>query len=164
MCIYNYLKYWVDDLFIASGYMSVDTRHAIVGQHIPLASPPFEAHTDNCLLFDYKVWAASHTLVDTPAPRLEVYISGSSHVYSVLKLWVSNGTGEGHMKIPIWAQPGSLQRISFVGVVGDPESTAISVAHIRLNVGRCAAVDCIYPTCEKMMITSILSANSKCHI
>ena len=137
--------------------MSLDISDAAVGQHVPMVSPSFDAHVDHCLLFDYKVWVSRHTLTDTPAPRLEVYVSGSSHVYSGRMLWTSNGTGEGHAQISISAQPWSLQRISFIGIIGDPASTAINVANILLNEGGCAAEDCAQRSCDTRDAVSTVS-------
>ena len=141
--------------------MSVDIIHAGLGQHIPMVSPPFYAHVDHCLLFDYKIWASPHTLVHTPAPRLEIYISGSNHVYSGRKMWTSNGTGEGQVQLFVFAQPKSVQMISFVGIVGDRESTSISVANIVLNGQRCTVSDCGQHNCDGSSTVSLLSVNCK---
>ena len=141
--------------------MSVDTRHAAVSQHIPMVSPPFDAQVDHCLVFDFKVWASPHTLVNTPAPRLEVYLSDSSHVYSGWKLWTSNGTKEGHAQISILAQPASVQRVSFVGIIGDPESTSIRVANIQLSDDSCKVVDCAQHSCEASGAIPYLSVKRK---
>ena len=141
--------------------MSVNTNHAAVGQHIPMVSPPFDAQVDHCLVFDYKVWASPHTLVNTPAPRLEVYLSDSSHVYFGWKLWTSKGTTEGHAQISIWAKPASVQRVSFVGIIGDPESTSIRVANIQLNEANCKAVDCVHHSCEASGTITYLPVDCK---
>ena len=144
---------------MASGYMSLDTSHAAVGQHVPMVSPSFDAHKNHCLLFDYKVWVSRHTLIDSPAPRLEVYISGSNHIHSGWMLWTSNGTGEGHAQILISAQPWALQTISFVGIIGDRDSTAISVANILLNEGGCRSDSCAQSSCATKGAVSIVSEN-----
>ena len=143
------------------GYMSVDTSHAAMGQYIPMVSPPFHADGDYCILFDFKVWASPHTLVNTPVPELQVSMSGSKHVYSGRQLWVSNGTGEGHAQISIWALPGSVQRIGFFGIIGDLESTHISIANILLKENGCTMVDCARRNCTNTFTTSILSMNGR---
>ena len=129
------------------GYVSVDTNWAEVGLHVPMVSPPFDGHLDHCLQFDYKVWMSPHMLVNMPPPRLEVYISGSKHVYSGWMLWSSNGIGEGHVQVSIRAQTGAMYRISFVGVVGHPDTTLISVANIHMNKGNCTNLACLQEEC-----------------
>ena len=115
----------------------MDTSHAIVGQHAPLSSPSFDGEEDLCLSFDYKVWVSRLGLVNTPPPRLEVYIRESRHVYSGSQLWTSNGTGEGHQQISVRTQTGSPYWITFVGVVGHPDTTLITVANIQLSQDNC---------------------------
>ena len=76
-------------------------------------------------------------LLTTPAPRLEVYIRTARHVYSGWKLWTSNGTGDGHAQITVQTQADLTYWISFVGVVGHPETTFITMASIRMNQTNC---------------------------
>ena len=141
--------------------MSVDTSHAAVGQHVPVSSPSFEGQGDLCLSFDYKVWVSRLGLVNTPPPRLEVYIRISRHVYSGWKLWASNGTGEGHAQLSVWAQAQWTYWISFVGVVGHPETTLISVANIRLNQDNCINPDCTQNLCGVNQDNSLNCKSSK---
>ena len=125
----------------------MDTSHAAVGEHVPTSSPAFNVQENHCLSFDYKVWVSALGLENTPAPRLEVYIRISRHLFSGWKLWTSNGTGEGHAQISIRGQADSTYRISFVGVVGHPETTLISVANIQLREGSCYPFDCANEMC-----------------
>ena len=118
-----------------------------MGQHVPISSPSFNGQGNHCLSFDYKVWVSRLGLVNTFAPRLELYTRTSRHVYSGWKLWTSNGTGEGHVQIPVQNQAGSTNWISFKGVVGHPDTTLISVANIRLNQDKCLNVDCAQGMC-----------------
>ena len=131
------------------GYMTLDSTEADTGRHIPMLSPPFDASRNNCLLFDYKVWMAEYSKVSAPSPRLEVYLNPSSHKYSGSLVWGSNGTGEGHVQISVWTRPGAvLQRLAFIGVVGDPSTTLISMANVQLNEGRCEEVSCGETLCS----------------
>ena len=126
-----------------SGYMQVEVMAATVGGHISMVSPPFDAMRNDCLLFDYKVWMAEYSSDHAPPPRLDVYLSAADHVYSGLIIWNSNGTGEGHVQLPISASPGAvLYRVSFVGVVGDPGTTLIQVANVQLEEHSCRAAAC----------------------
>ena len=125
----------------------MDTSRAILGQHVPMSSPSFKGQGNHCLTFDYKVWVSPLGLKNMAAPRLEVNIRTSRHVYSGWKLWTSNGTGDGHTHITLWAQAGSTHWISFVGVVGHSDTTLISVANIRQNEGGCASASRVQETC-----------------
>ena len=105
-------------------------------------------------------------LLTTPAPRLEVYIRTARHVYSGWKLWTSNGTGDGHAQVSVQMQADLTYWISFVGVVGHPETTLITVASIHLNQTNCTGMvgaDEIYGLNENNYSTSgkLLSSNCK---
>ena len=145
------------------GYMTVDTSHAAVGQHVTMSSPPFDGQEYHCLSFDYKVWVSALGLIDTPFPRLEVYIRTSRHAYSGWMLWTSNGTGEGHVQVTVQAQLGLTHRISFLGVVGNPDTTLIIVANIQLNKGICFTLDCAQEICGVNRENYALS-NRKYHV
>ena len=132
---------------ISLGYLFLRTNNAAVGQHVTTSSPSFTASGDNCLSFDYEVWGSPLGPVNTPAPRLEIYIRNSRHMYSGWKLWVLDGTGDGHAQISVRTYRGSTYWISFVGVVGHPDTSSISVANIQLKQGNCTDVDCIHGVC-----------------
>ena len=145
-----------------SAYMHVDSTAAAPGRHITMLSPPFDALRDHCLLFDYKVWMAQYSSEYAPSPRLEIYLSPASHMYSGSKVWGSNSTGEGHAQIEISARPGAiLQRVAFVGVVGDPDTTLIVVANVRMEEGSCGATGCKGTLCSDAFGCSSLSAHCK---
>ena len=133
-----------------------------MGQHFPMSSPSFDGQGNHCLSFDYKVWASSLGLINMPAPRLEVYMRTSMHVYSGWKLWTSNGTGDGHVQISVWAQGGLTYWISFVGVVGHPDTTSISVANIWLHHRSCSGVFCAQDMCGSRQENYTFSM-CKCH-
>ena len=126
----------------------MSTTGVAEGQRIPLSSPSFEGQGDHCLSFHYKLGVPPLGLVNAPAPRLEVYIRTSKHVYSGWELWTSNGTGQGHAQISVRTRIGWLYRISFVGVVGHPTMTSISVANIQLRHGNCMTSKCEQTMCE----------------
>ena len=128
--------------------MQVDTSDGAMGLHVPMLSPPFDVSKNQCLSFDYKVWVPQYIPENWPPPRLDVYISASSHVFSGWKVWGSNGTGEGHVQIPVQAEPDATFRISFVGVIGDPATTLINVANVALNSGHCESTDCNQTVCD----------------
>ena len=65
------------------------------------------------------------------------------------------------MQLFVYAQPNSIQMISFVGIVGDRESTSISVANVVLNEQRCTVSDCGQHNCDGSSTVSLLSANCK---
>ena len=130
------------------GYIQVDEMAASIGGHIPVVSPPVDASRNYCLSFDYKVWMAKYSGDNAPPPRLEVYISQAKHVYSGLKMWSSNGTGEGHAQLSICTTPVAvIYRVSFVGVVGDPGTTLIAVANVQLEEYSCTAAACEGTSC-----------------
>ena len=135
---------------------------AMQGRHIPLVSPAFDALRNHCLVFDYKVWMAAYSYGYAPPPRLEVYLNPAVHAYSGSQIWTSNGTGEGHMKISLWARPRVvLYRVSFVGIIGDPDSTLIVIANVVLNEGSCEATACEEATCGDDTGCSSLSTDCK---
>ena len=147
--LFHHSKTWYAfyGIHYSIGYVTLDTSHATVGQHVPVSSPSFTGQGVHCLAFDYKVWVSRMGLVNMPAPRLELYIRISRHVYSGWKLWTSNGTGDGHIQISVQTRAKSTYWISFVGVVGHLDTTLISVANIRLNEDKCNTTDCRQEVC-----------------
>ena len=136
------------DVVHCIGYMTVDASHGAVGQHVPMSSPSFRGHGDYCLSFDCKIWVSALELVKTPPPRLGVYIRTSSHVHSGWQLWTSNGTGDGHTQISVHIQAGLTYWIAFVGVVGHPDTSLISVANVRLLPNNCTILVCEEEGCK----------------
>ena len=134
---------------IHSGYMRIESTDAVAGRHIPMLSPPFDASRNHCLLFDYKVWMAEYSRTYAPSPRLEVYLSPSSHVYSGSLVWGSNGTEEGQAQLSLWARSGAVShRLAIVGVIGDPATTLINIANVQLNDGNCEDTNCGETLCS----------------
>ena len=138
----------------------MQSSEATAGLYIPMVSPPFTASQNYCLHFHYKVWMSESvsghnghepkwpkpkqpqtfsTEVLERSPELEVYLSQCSHVFSGRKVWGSDGTGEGLAQIPVWARPGALYRISFVGITYNPLTTLINVANVRLDQDECSS-------------------------
>ena len=136
-----------DHIFDFSGYMELHSRDTATDLYIPMISPEFHASQNYCFSFQYEIWMSEFTKQPQGLPKLEIYISETSHAFSGRRIWKSNGTGDGLVQIPISARHQGTSRISFVGITNNRVTARIKVANVELSQGKCLSLNCDNSMC-----------------